>query len=478
MPRSNDATCAFTDLTYGEFKALAAKQGRNPRMKCRCNMPMCDTEYIICWGPDIPAYLRTYNPNGGISDSRRACGMSREHVEAQQHIRHWLDAGRQLHINVQCKSCDTPVRRTVSMDVDLEICQLERRFTHEGTIRSADVGIVSLSQRQTPRVIIEIFHTSATAEINRPALTEWYEIRAQQILDAIERTTDETNVLTLDCNRALRILCSGCENEAMYLPGCIDEMAKLGGAGRPVLALADGHCVFCDRRPLHSDSRFPPFLVCRAHAKDVIRKIRACGRVDMCNAKQLHRRRCRVEAERVEAERVEAERVESKRIESDRIKAIQLEADRAEAQRIAEARIEYDRFRAAQLEAGRAEAQRVASERVEAERVEAERLEVERLEADRVEAERLEAERLEAERVECIWAEENAARAVRGEATRQKIHKRRAASRNATAKKQRMKSNQRVIEDASLKKSRAAKTIRLSVADINAIVRYGPLRTE
>ena len=206
-PRDGNARCHLTDLTYAEWCAQPTK----PRYRCPCGDPKCETERVLRWGNTNVAHRCRLEPK--LGGTGYTCGMTEEHLRAQEGVSETLNTGGCLEISYTCTRCDT----TTSEDVRLEVNEravVEQKVEHLGGNRWADVAVVSTSAGARPRIIIEVMHTSKTLETNRPSDIPWFELRATEIISVLEEH-EYVDELSLKCVRIRACPC--CE--------CLDEIA-------------------------------------------------------------------------------------------------------------------------------------------------------------------------------------------------------------------------------------------------------------
>jgi hypothetical protein len=120
-----------------------------------------------------------------------------------------LEMGKELRVERECVKCRRVHVQTIRLS-EGEECRQEAFFRNERK-NFADLGILPKgAERGTrPTMIIEILHSSATLEENRPDDIPWFEIKAKDVNSQTELfAKDPLHVFKFDCQR--KLVCEEC----------------------------------------------------------------------------------------------------------------------------------------------------------------------------------------------------------------------------------------------------------------------------
>ena len=206
MPRHDtDVAYIFGGRTWAEHNALRGLDGKDIRTRpCVCLTQGCKEKWLECWGPKNVPHLRRFSEQKGVG----SCGMTVDHANAQAYVAGLLETGKDLRVGRECIKCGRVVVKAINL-ADDEECRPEAFFLNERK-NFADLGILPKGAKRgtRPTTIIEILHSSATLEKNRPNDIPWFELKAEDVnRQAALFATDPLHEFEVKCQREIDCEC-------------------------------------------------------------------------------------------------------------------------------------------------------------------------------------------------------------------------------------------------------------------------------
>ena len=230
---------------------MKRKQNGAPRRPCACLREDCKGTWLECWGEKNVPHIRRCPEQEGVG----SCGMTVDHANAQAGMAGLLEMGKELRVKRECVTCGRVCVQTISLS-EGEECRQEAFFRNERK-NFADLGILPKgAERGTrPTMIIEILHSSATLEENRPDDIPWFEIKAEDVNSQTELfAKDPLHMFKFDCQR--KLVCEEC-----VTIGPVVDWIRAKDKGTPSDMWNEQYyskCVACDSLCEHRPLYAPP----------------------------------------------------------------------------------------------------------------------------------------------------------------------------------------------------------------------------
>jgi hypothetical protein len=252
MPRCDtDVAYVFGGRTWGEHLVMKRKQNCAPRRPCACLRENCKGIWLECWGEKNVPHIRRCPEQEGLG----SCGMTIDHANAQAGMAGLLETGKQFTVQRECVRCGRVRVQTISLS-EGEECRQEAFFRNERN-NFADLGILPKGAKRgtRPTMIIEILHSSATLEENRPKDIPWFEIKAEDVNQQTELAAkDPLFEFSFHCQR--KLVCDEC-----VAIGPVIAWIRAKDKGTPGDMWNKQYyskCVGCDRLCEHQPRCAPP----------------------------------------------------------------------------------------------------------------------------------------------------------------------------------------------------------------------------
>ena len=162
----------------------------------------CKSDVILRAGLKNKKHFAHHNSNSNCTfyeNHGNYPGESKMHKDAKYRIESIINKNKTLKINKECNECCEIKTTLIKNTGNIKAVQ-EYKFVFNNSNKSADVAILKNNKLDS---IIEIFHTHATNEQDRPE--PWFELSA---FDVLEKTETEKENYELKCSRMF--ICKSC----------------------------------------------------------------------------------------------------------------------------------------------------------------------------------------------------------------------------------------------------------------------------
>lgn len=172
-----------------------------PRPRGECDG--CQLPIVLCWGEKTTPYWRHISKEGcDITNP----GESQIHKLAKSYLCNFLTSGGRLEVVTRCTRCGLSKRKNVKRCTKYQL---------EVKVRGGSFDVCGISKDEM--IGFEIAHTHKTTNLKSRSIYEWYEFKANHILDQLDRK-DVVTQLTLYDIRTDRV-CNLEDNEL-----CVDHL--------------------------------------------------------------------------------------------------------------------------------------------------------------------------------------------------------------------------------------------------------------